>query len=636
VYRKYCESPSKMKCYIAIALALLVCIIHAEVTVEINTCNVMSVTLDTERMIHLHAEIGRLDEDEIVVLGFEQFTGDFHECDYVAKHEDTKLLSNLPLGNVLPSEHVFTFTQRVSDSSVSLTTRIPISSVVSCPGVELAANTDMGDISGQFHMSIVKMERDTESLVIMSSVWHNFLLDQDNLVSRVADMPWALSMQWVRAFETTDSQLHMEFQSTLHSDQYLLRLRDPVIIDTNGDLEEADLTITELTDCDKTTATGFLGTCEQTWFLRVNDYPGDIQGSIKLTANLEDRISSGTDDVEYIPISLEVFYNYEYLESPEVDSMMFRDGSDMSIPYASFSLESGNLVDGDYVTIMFTGTNQLRSARICTSDSTNLLSDLDCEDCGCDTQGIDDLIVETIFDIDENYNGTANDMFSPVNINSNLLGFTIRKLSEKQHVIEIDYYSSNAKEKRFWGNDDMEDEDGDDGQLRKRGHISSWDSTSNDSNGHHGHHRHDAFVDCSHGRNFHHNNHRCQFPRSAWWWVGVFIFIIFICLCCAGWLYWGSYSDGSYGYGYGGSGYTHAHKTTTTHQTQQGQSTKQAQQGPIVINKITTHSGRGHVVQVDLDDDDDSSLDIPESEVYYVTGKIPESMHQRNPNNNQE
>lgn len=616
----------KMKCYIV--LALLACVINAEVTVEINTCNVMSVTLDTERMIHLHAEIGNLEEDEVVVLGFEQFTGNFHECDYVAKHEDTELLPNLPLGNVLPSEHVFSFTQRTSGSSVSLTTRIPISAVVLCPGVDLAANTDMGDISGQFHMSIAKMAPDIESLVIMSSVWHNFLLDQDDLVSQVADMPWALSMQWVKAFETTDSQLHMEFQSTLHSDQYLLRLRDPVIIDTNGDLEEADLTITELTDCDKITATGFLGTCEQTWFLRVNDYPGDIQGSIKLTANLEDRISSGTNDVEYIPISLEVFYNYEYLESPEVDSLMFRDGSDMSIPYTSFSLESGNLVDGDYVTILFSGTNQLRSARICTSDSTNLVSEPDCEDCGCDTPGIDDLIVETIFDID---NGTANDLFSPVNINSNVMGFTIRKLSEKQHMIEIEYYLSNSKEKRFWS---VDDEDGDDGQLRKRGHSSSWESTSNASHGHHGHHHHDAFVDCSHGHHFHHNSHKCEFPHSAWWWIGVFIFIIFICLCCAGWMYWGSYSDGGYGYGYGGS-YTHAHKTTTTHQTQQAQSTKQDQRGPIVINKITTHSGKGHVVEID-EGSSSSSLDIPDRDVYYVMGNIPESMHQRNPTNNQE
>jgi hypothetical protein len=237
--------------------------------------------------------------------------------------------------------------------------------------------------------------------------------------------------------------------------------------------------------------------------------------------------------------------------------MIFRD-EQMTLPYLASALNMSSVIDGDTVCMMLqdnSGNSVVaRAARICTSLDRDLKSESGSILSGCNTPGATNVIEASIFDHDKNErSSTFNPVMKPTQrASQQAFCITAKKLSDRSHVLEVEYYS----------------EDGEQGQQGKRSLLSfEWDDRKRCPR--------DMWVDCPSDCDWNRGHGSCQRRHSdahfssggAWlWFIGIFLFI---CLIIAAFGCTGYDGDGSWyhpgtwwGSGYGSMNQPEQHQNS--------------------------------------------------------------------------
>lgn len=490
---------------------------------DISSCNVMTVNMHSQAEVEFRAQLSGWSEDQVAVLGFSPFDGTFSDCQFVA------------WGTSLPAEFL-------AGSEANMLERMGGSGMLGLVGIlplEKLSQCLEDEIAGTLYLAILDVDSVVnKTFTPISRTWHEFSLDTAANTASVSPMPWMLRLETVRNFWISESESHLSVKTRIESSEYLLRIEEPEVIEVSG-LGRGTVSVSALSDCDETITTDYLGNCEQAWFLSADNLPSEASGTVSIRAKIADRMGNLDSELS-IPVTIHVNYDFVHgSESVETASMLFRD-ADAKLPYISTSLDADSLEDGQVVSVALGSTARdqqempaLRAARICTSESVDLVSEDGCTACGCSTPNVDDMIVEMLFDFDDD---TYNDRFTPMNVDANAFSFAIRKLGESKHIIEVEYYR----------------------ETERRSLLGfEWDESEGS--------RHGAWVNCGNGRRWDAAHHNCVYPGHAWWWwvLGFFVLFCLITMCCGAWYYVGGHGYSSLS-GWGGDTQQQATATSNT------------------------------------------------------------------------
>lgn len=416
--------------------------------------------------------------------------------------------------------------------------------------------------SGTFYIALVQLSRTDGSVVDFARYVqpHQFRLSPEGAVQSVSGMEFAFDLAWVGNTWTPSGDVLVQLESVVSPLGAATASFDPETVEIVAESGEP-MTLMALSDCDATVVER-LTECSQDWYLRT----ASLQGRYRLSAQLAS--SAGPGMLVTALIDLELQSGELHSEQHGVEGTLFRD-EDMQVPYISTALNDSNVVDGDTVCVMLQDNSgsalTARAARLCTSSDMDLASQSGDADSGCNTPGATGVIEAMIFDNDKNDRSST---FSPVfktleRASQQAFCFTAKKLSENNHIVEVEYYSEGSNGARAPTNG-------------KRGLLSfEWDSKQRCPR--------EMYVDCPRDCDWNHGQSSCQKNESyygsggVWLWA---IFIFFLIICCivafayTGWDDDHGYSHpayNNYAYGHYSNNRSNYKSQNTTHQTQQQQ-----------------------------------------------------------------
>jgi hypothetical protein len=332
---------------------------------------------------------------------------------------------------------------------------------------------------------------------------HPFSYTGEGEVS-LAGMRYDLELEWAGATWTPNGDLFIELRSTLStadSDAVL----QPHVVAINA--VDNSLSSVGQTTCEES----MLPSCVQSSYFRTNSNRGVVRLLVQLS-------EIGTLFSALLHYEIE-----QTTDSGDIVSQLFSDTA-FQQPYIVNALdtESNHFHDGDTACFLLQDSRgqriEARAARICSSSSGLLRTASDgATDGGCNTPGLSDIVESVLFDQDRSQERTDVRIFELTQINQQAFCFTVQKLSENNHILEVQYYQ--------------------DQQQGKRGLLSfEWDSHSHD----------DMWVDCPDHCEWVHEERRCSPHREhhedGWLWPWLIIAGAVALLCCAGiWCYNGGW-----------------------------------------------------------------------------------------------
>ena len=404
--------------------------------------------------------------------------------------------------------------------------------------------------AGTFYISLVQLSRSSDGALSNFARYvqpHQFVLASDGRVRSVSGMEYGFEIDWIGTTWTPDNEVLVQLnsavipfgQNTGHFDAASVEL-----VAESG----SPLRLMTLSDCDQ----DIVNECHQTWYL----HTAGLAGTYRLGAQLV--ASNGPSMLVTAMVTIALEQEEKPAQQRGVEGMIFRD-DEMKVPYLSTALDSSSVTDGDRVCVMLQNNEgqeiTARAARMCTSHDGDLESSSGSTLSGCNTPGATSVVEAVIFDNDRNRRSSE---FEPVfrtleRASQKAFCFTAKKLSENNHVLEIEYYTEGDETQNAGG---------------QRGLLSfEWDEPRRCPR--------EMYVDCSSDCSYSRSYGGCQKQSShygwggiTFWWILIILVIIGIGIaaCCTGYD-GGWYHPAVYGAGYGSDDDTTVFsQQTQTHQ----------------------------------------------------------------------
>lgn len=451
--------------------------------------------------------------------------------------------------------------------------------------------------AGTFYISLVQLSRSSDGTVSNFARYvqpHQFVLASDGRVRSVSGMEYMFEIDWIGTTWTPDNEVLVQLNSAvipLGANTGRFDAASVELVAESG----SPLRLMALSDCDQ----DIVNECHQTWYL----HTASLAGSYRLGAQLV--ASNGPSMLVTAMVSIALEQEEKPAQQRGVEGLIFRD-EEMKVPYLSTALDSSSVTEGDSVCVMLQNNEgqeiTARAARICSSHDGDLESSSGSTLSGCNTPGATSVVEAVIFDNDRNERSSV---FEPVfrsleRASQKAFCFTAKKLSENNHVLEIEYYT-----------EDSETAGG------QRGLLSfEWDDRRRCPR--------EMYVDCPSDCSYSRSYGGCQKYNSHYGWGGVtfwwiLIILVVVCIgiaaCCTG------YDGGWYhpavygaGYGYGSDDNTAVYsQQTQTHQNAHNTHNTYNYHGPT--NNGAYHASSTHNttkgVYMRGGDDTSSSVDDP-------------------------
>jgi len=417
------------------------------------------------------------------------------------------------------------------------------------------------EFSGTFYIALVQLSRSDAGSVVDFARYvqpHQFRLSPEGTVRSVSGMNFEFDLAWVGNTWTPSGDVLVQLESIVSPLGAATASFDPDTVEVVAESGEP-MTLMALSDCD-TTVDERLSECSQDWYL----HTASLEGRYRLSAQLAS--SAGPGMLVTALIDLELQSGELHTQQHGVEGTLFRD-EDMTVPYISTALNDSNVVDGETVCVMLQDNSgsalTARAARMCTSSDMDLLSQSGSATSGCNTPGATGMIEAMIFDNDNNDKSST---FSPLfktleRASQQAFCFTVKKLSENNHIVEVEYYS-----------------EGDSGRAAtngKRGLLSfEWDNRQRCPR--------EMYVDCPRDCDWNRGHGSCQKQESyygsgsVWLWAIFIFFLIVVCIAAFGFTGYDDhhgYTHPAYAHSYGHGGNYQSHnrsqRSTNTYQQQQ-------------------------------------------------------------------
>jgi hypothetical protein len=416
--------------------------------------------------------------------------------------------------------------------------------------------------SGTLYIALVQLGRADDGSVVDFARYvqpHQFRLSSQGTVLSVSGMEFGFDLAWVGNTWTPSGDVLVQLESLVSPLGAASASFDPDTVEIVAESGEP-MTLMVLSDCDAAVSER-LGECSQDWYLR----SASLEGRYRLSAQLAS--SAGPGMLVTAMLDLELQSGELHTEQRGVQGTLFRD-EDMSVPYLSTALNDSSVVDGDTVCVMLQDNSgsalTARAARLCTSSDMDLRSQSGDANSGCNTPGATGVIEAMIFDNDKNDKSST---FAPLfktleRASQQAFCFTVKKLSENNHIVEVEYYSEGGEGQRT-------------AQNGARGLLSfEWDNRQRCPR--------EMYVDCPRDCDWNRGHGSCQRREShyssggVWLWAIFIFFLIVVCIAAFGFTGYDDhhgYTHPAYAhsYGHGGDYQSHnrSHRSTNTYQQQQ-------------------------------------------------------------------
>lgn len=548
----------------------------AEINLEVHTCLDMQVTNTESGDIQFSVSFAKqqFGVELVPVLGFEAYNDALLEqrgsCGNIARGTTADRLAEALANNEISVVAQNGWVRSLQDDVVTFRLTKTLEELGECH--DYFHEPVVYSRSGTFYIALVQITEDDGDLLDYARYVqpHEFRLDADGNVVHVTGMQFQFDIEWVGNFWNPTGEVLVQLESRVVP----LGTREGHFSQAEVITESGEpLALTTITGCDPDVTNA----CVQSWYLR----GGGEQGTYRLGAQLSEE--SGPSLLMTAIMQLDLQHGEVHPDQSGVEAMIFRD-EDLTLPYVASALNAENLIDGATVCMMLQDSSgndvSARAARICTSMDMDLTASSGSTSGGCNTPDATNVIQANIFDKDSDEESTT---FNPIirrlqSASQQAFCFTAKKLSNRSHVLEVEYYGASLSARQN-GKRDLRWSEWD-GQKGERKLLSfEWDDRKRCPR--------DMWIDCPSDCDWNRGHSSCQKKHSqtdddfgaGWIVFWVFFVICLIIICIAAFCGTG-YDDGWYHPSWGGWGQdgTNNHNSNNTYNVHHGNTTTQTYQ----------------------------------------------------------